>query len=217
MSGLFAIQQQIMFKVNPTYIGMNDLLTPFFSIFLSNILGIENVNDYDPAELSSDKMDELESLCYWCLTKLIERIQDHYTYTQPGIQRQIIQLKELMKRVEPALVKQLDAENVEFLQFGFRWMNCLLIREFQLPQIIRIWDTYLSEGAKDAFSNFHLYVCASFLQRFKEKILKNDFVGIMTILQNPDTKTWTSRDIESMLSQAFVWSSQFATSGHLHQ
>ena len=119
-----------------------------------------------------------------------------------------------MKRVEPKLVVQLDQENVEFLQFGFRWMNCLLIREFQLNQIIRIWDTYLSEG-KDAFSNFHLYVCASFLQRFKDKLLKSDFVQIMTILQNPDTKNWNSREIDSMLSQAFVWSSQFAMSTHI--
>ena len=193
---------------------MNDLLTPFFSIFLSNIVNEENVSDFDPINLTPDQMEELESLCYWCLTKLIERIQDHYTFSQPGIQRQIVNLKNLMLRVEPAIVKQLDAENVEFLQFGFRWMNCLLIREFQLNQIIRIWDTYLSEG-KDAFSNFHLYVCAAYLQRYKDKIIKNDFVGIMTALQN--SETMTGRDIESMLSQAFVWSSQFSTSGHLQQ
>ena len=193
---------------------MNDLLTPFFTVFLSEIVQEEHVYDYDTSQLTEDQMDELESLCYWCLTKLIERIQDHYTFSQPGIQRQIVLLTELMKRVEPALVKHLEEENVEFLQFAIRWMNCLLIREFHLNQIIRIWDTYLSEG-KDAFSNFHLYVCAAFLQRFKDRLLKGDFESIMTILQNPDTKVWTSRDIDSMLSQAFVWSSQFATSTHL--
>eukprot|EP00834_Sanchytrium_tribonematis_P005414 NODE_325_length_9674_cov_0.932846.p6 type:complete len:215 gc:universal NODE_325_length_9674_cov_0.932846:4971-5615(+) len=214
MFGRSDILQQVMFKVFYTKLGMNDLLTPFFSVFLSQIIGQESINDYDPADLTESQMDDLESLCYWCLTKLIERIQDHYTYSQPGIQKQILLLKELIKRVEPALVKHLEQENVEFLQFAFRWMNCLLIREFQLSQIIRIWDTYLSEG-KDSFSVFHLYVCASFLQNYRDKILKADFVGIMQLLQSPDTKSWSNRDIESMLSQAFVWSSQFAMSGHL--
>ena len=41
------------------------------------------------------------------------------------------------------LAAHLDAENVEFMQFAFRWMNCLLMREISVQNTIRMWDTYL--------------------------------------------------------------------------
>ena len=44
--------------------------------------------------------------------------------------------------LEP-LYNHLKEENVNFLQFAFRWMNCLLMREISLQNIIRMWDTYI--------------------------------------------------------------------------
>ena len=37
----------------------------------------------------------------------------------------------------------LEKNNVEYLQFAFRWMNNLLMREMPLRSTIRLWDTYL--------------------------------------------------------------------------
>ena len=42
-----------------------------------------------------------------------------------------------------ALRQHLKDENVEFMQFAFRWMNCLLMREISVQNTIRMWDTYL--------------------------------------------------------------------------
>lgn len=39
----------------------------------------------------------VEADCYWCLCKLVEGIQDHYTYAQPGIQRAVFRIKELVR------------------------------------------------------------------------------------------------------------------------
>ncbi len=41
------------------------------------------------------------------------------------------------------LAAHLEAEGVEFMQFAFRWMNCLLMRELSVQNTIRMWDTYL--------------------------------------------------------------------------
>lgn len=41
------------------------------------------------------------------------------------------------------LFSHLQSENVEFMQFAFRWMNCLLMREISVKNTIRMWDTYL--------------------------------------------------------------------------
>lgn len=36
---------------------------------------------------------------------------------------------------------------MEYLQFAFRWMNNLLMRELPLRCTIRLWDTYQVGGA----------------------------------------------------------------------
>lgn len=36
----------------------------------------------------------------------------------------------------------LEKHSVEYLQFAFRWMNNLLMREIPLRCTIRLWDTY---------------------------------------------------------------------------
>ena len=41
------------------------------------------------------------------------------------------------------LAAHLEKENVEFMQFAFRWMNCLLMREISVENTVRMWDTYL--------------------------------------------------------------------------
>ena len=41
------------------------------------------------------------------------------------------------------LNNHLAKNHVEYLQFAFRWMNNLLMREMPLRCTIRLWDTYL--------------------------------------------------------------------------
>ena len=42
-------------------------------------------------------MDAAEADAYWCLCKLLDGIQDHYTHAQPGIQRTVFRVKELVR------------------------------------------------------------------------------------------------------------------------
>lgn len=105
------------------------------------------------------------------------------------------------------LATHLESENVEFMQFAFRWMNCLLMREISVQNTIRMWDTYLvsvrisqqgstfsdplarqSEGA-EAFSQFHLYVCSAFLVRWSHQLREMDFQVCKIPVYNPPTMT----------------------------
>lgn len=49
------------------------------------------------------------------------------------------------------LAKHLESEGVEFIQFAFRWMNCLLMRELSVENIVRMWDTYLVRSSLLAY------------------------------------------------------------------
>ncbi|RYP13314.1 hypothetical protein DL765_006937 [Monosporascus sp. GIB2] len=195
--------------------GINDLVTPFWQVFLGTYITDSNIESgMDPGQLPKAVLDAVEADSFWCLTKLLDGIQDHYIVAQPGIQRQVAALRDLTARIDADLAKHLENEHVEFIQFSFRWMNCLLMREISVRNTIRMWDTYLAE--EQGFSEFHLYVCAAFLVKWSSKLVKMDFQEIMMFLQALPTQDWTEKDIELLLSEAFIWQSLFKnSSAHL--
>lgn len=101
--------------------GINDLVTPFFVVFLQEIIppgnsilkenvtifnfvgfGLEggNLDTHDVSKLSDEDRNSIEADSFWCLSKLLDGIQDNYTFAQPGIQNKVRQLKELIERVD---------------------------------------------------------------------------------------------------------------------
>ena len=97
--------------------------------------------------LTTSQYLDLEADVFGSLSKMIDKIQDNYTFAQPGIQRMVYRMKELVQRIDSALDAHLEKQHVQYIHFGMRWMNCLLLREMPMWCIIRIWDTYLSEDS----------------------------------------------------------------------
>ncbi|KAL0622547.1 TBC1 domain family member 22B [Plecturocebus cupreus] len=218
----------------------------------------EDVENFDVTNLSQDMLRSIEADSFWCMSKLLDGIQDNYTFAQPGIQKKVKALEELVSRIDAVFLamilssarsaagstsilhaSQQEGEDlptsasrvagtidvagitdvhhhtwlifvflvemgfcrvvqtglellgstihppqppkvhnhfrryeVEYLQFAFRWMNNLLMRELPLRCTIRLWDTYQSEP--EGFSHFHLYVCAAFLIKWRKEILDEE-------------------------------------------
>ena len=161
--------------------GINDLVTPFWQVFLGTYITDNNVESgMDPGQLPKPVLDAVEADSFWCLTKLLDGIQDNYIFAQPGIVRQVSALRDLTTRIDAGLAKHLESEGIEFMQFSFRWMNCLLMREVSVRNTIRMWDTYMAED--QGFSDFHLYVCAAFLVKWSEQLMKMDFQVLLFIV-----------------------------------
>ncbi|KAL3898635.1 MAG: hypothetical protein SGCHY_002606 [Lobulomycetales sp.] len=196
-------------RIFPFTAGINDLATPFISVFFSPADQQRIIAARAEESKAVDAIiAKVEADTFWCLTKLLDGIQDNYTTAQPGIQRQIVRLHELVQRIDAPLSRHLDDHDIQFIQFSFRWMNCLLMREISLPHIVRMWDTYLAEGETTAFSDFHLYVCAAFLARFSAQIrAMREFQDILVFLQQgmPEiAAAWNESDVELLLSEAFM-------------
>lgn len=124
--------------------GINDLATPFWQVFLATYVTDFDIEEgMDPGQVPKPVLNAVEADTFWCLTKLLDGIQDNYIYAQPGIHRQVNTLHDLVRRIDHPLAKHLESEGVEFMQFSFRWMNCLLMREISIKNTIRMWDTYM--------------------------------------------------------------------------
>jgi len=190
--------------------GINDLVTPFLMVFLQDFVE-EDVTrvSFEFSDLEASVRENIEADSFWCMTKVLDGIQDNYTFAQPGIQTKIRQLEELQKRVDLTLHTHIVNRDVQYLQFSFRWMNNLLLRELPLNATIRLWDTYLAEP--DGFSKFHLYVCAAFLKRWKTELeQKKDFQGILLFIQNVPTAKWNDKDISLLVADAYQLKYMFA-------
>jgi hypothetical protein len=58
-------------------------------------------------------------------------------------------LRDLTARIDAGLAKHFENEGVEYMQFSFRWVNCLLMREISIKNTIRMWDTYFVSFSSD--------------------------------------------------------------------
>lgn len=190
--------------------GFNDIITPFYVVFLADTIGdIKQTLSYDVSKLSNDIILNMEADTYWCFSKLIDGIQDHYTFDQSGIQKCISRVQEIVERMDAPLNQHFTELGIEYIQFAFRWFNCFLLRDIPLKSIVRLWDTYLGED--NGFETYHIYICASFLLSFADKIKSSDFQEIILFLQDPPTGAYDIKDEESLLSQAYVLKSMFST------
>lgn len=190
--------------------GINDLTTPFIVVLLSSELN-RSLEDLDVDSVDESVLNTVEAGAYWCLTKVLSDIQDHYTSGQPGIQQMVLRLKEIVRRIDEKLFNHLEEQGLDFLQFSFRWMNCLLLREFPLPCVIRLWDTYIAEP-NEGFSSFHVYVCAVFLIYWSPQLKQMDFQQLMLFMQKLPTGKWRVQEIETLLAEAYVLKSLFHSS-----
>ncbi|XP_019507247.1 PREDICTED: TBC1 domain family member 22A isoform X2 [Hipposideros armiger] len=189
--------------------GINDLVTPFFVVFICEHIEDDDVDAADVSRVPAEVLCNVEADTYWCMSKLLDGIQDNYTFAQPGIQMKVKMLEELVSRIDEQVHRHLDQHEVRYLQFAFRWMNNLLMREVPLRCTIRLWDTYQSEP--EGFSHFHLYVCAAFLVRWRKEILEErDFQELLLFLQNLPTAHWGDGDISLLLAEAYRLKFAFA-------
>ncbi|XP_033987329.1 TBC1 domain family member 22A isoform X2 [Trematomus bernacchii] len=188
--------------------GINDLVTPFFVVYVFEYIE-EEVENFDVSSLQEEALRNIEADSFWCMSKLLDGIQDNYTFAQPGIQRKVKALEELVSRIDESVHRHMQQYEVEYLQFAFRWMNNLLMRELPLRCTIRLWDTYQAEP--EGFSHFHLYVCAAFLVRWRKEILEErDFQGQMILLQNLPTMHWGNEEVSVLLAEAYRLKFAFA-------
>ncbi|XP_029317824.1 TBC1 domain family member 22A isoform X2 [Cottoperca gobio] len=188
--------------------GINDLVTPFFVVYVFEYIE-EEVENFDVSSLQEEALRNIEADSFWCMSKLLDGIQDNYTFAQPGIQKKVKALEELVSRIDETVHLHMQQYEVEYLQFAFRWMNNLLMRELPLRCTIRLWDTYQAEP--EGFSHFHLYVCAAFLVRWRKEILdERDFQGLMILLQNLPTMHWGNEEVSVLLAEAYRLKFAFA-------
>jgi len=82
--------------------------------------------------LSIDEFLAVEADAFWCLTKLVDDIQDNYTDLQPGVHKMINKMKAVIEQVDVEALNYLEQMDIIFMDFAYRWVACYLTREFNI-------------------------------------------------------------------------------------
>lgn len=145
--------------------GINDLGATLLHVFLTEAVQPEEGQAPLTVEafegLSEETALEIESDTYWCLENFSENIQANYTDGQPGVYKILGMVTKLVSKKDEALIDLLAEAEFGIEKFVYRWINCILVREFSMDQITRIWDTLLSEELD--ISTALGYLCAAML------------------------------------------------------
>ncbi|KAG5221474.1 RabGAP/TBC [Salix suchowensis] len=89
--------------------GINDLVTPFFQVQSTSFLSMHPLvtptadsdpEEFDPSLLPPHILEAIEADSFWCLSRLLDGIQDNYIFAQPGIQRSVRRMAELVARID---------------------------------------------------------------------------------------------------------------------
>ena len=150
-----------------------------------------------------------------------------------GLQHMIILMEKVVQRIDPILYKHLKSNGVEYIWFSYRWLNSLHVRDMNEKCILRLFDTCMCEevdqengsyfstfgfNARRArkrlhlvgFLNFQVYICAALLHRLRDRIMaRSNLQDILFELRNPSLENWSTAEVETLLSQAYVWNHTF--------
>ena len=144
--------------------GINDLSATFLYVFLpeeldrirrekegrkSEDINLEH-NSYDIKLeelelLSEEQIMNIEADTFWCLENFLETLQENYTDSQPGVTKIIERVEQLVMKKDPELMEFLEIADYLPNKFVYRWVNNILSREFNVQQLIMIWDKILAE------------------------------------------------------------------------
>jgi len=147
----------VMFNFDLGYVqGMSDLLSPILYVMK---------NEVD---------------AFWCFVGFMDRVASNFEFDQGGMKRQLDNLTEIMKFVDPVFYNYLDAKESGNLYFCFRWMLIWFKREFNYSDTMNLWEVLWT---KKPCKNFHLLVCAALLDTEKSAIVENKY-GFTEILKH---------------------------------
>ncbi|EAR82239.2 rab-GTPase-TBC domain protein (macronuclear) [Tetrahymena thermophila SB210] len=157
-------------KLNPgiKYVqGMNEILSIFYHIF-----------NHDPAY-----QEYVESDCFFCFTIVMAEVKDCFIKSlddsDSGIKARINNLNLLLKDIDPELWENLEQLRLNPHFYSLRWLMLIFTQEFEIFDVMRLWDSYLSHTHRQDFMD---YICISILQIQRHHIT-DDFTEAMENLQ----------------------------------
>ncbi|CAO3612338.1 unnamed protein product [Cunninghamella blakesleeana] len=137
-------------KLNPGigYVqGMNEILAPIYYVF---------ANDTS-MQLSGQVHAEADT--FFSFSILMGEVRDHFVRSldqdaTTGIHATMLKMQQRLAWYDRSLLRELQRKDIKEAYYAFRWITVLFTQEWDLPNVIRLWDSLLAErGMQDVSTN----------------------------------------------------------------
>jgi hypothetical protein len=125
---------------------------------------------------------DAEADAYFCFHAVMRDMAAVYAVRETegaGVGRQLREMQALLRIKDPRLDSHLAQLGVDPRFYALRWIRLWLAREFTLPDVLRVWDSFLAAEVRLPWLR---YVCVAMLIRVRERLLAADFAGCMKLL-----------------------------------
>ena len=149
--------------------GMNEILAPIYYTF-----------SYDKLYLEENEED-IEADSFWSFYFLLSGIKNNFEENQEGLFYKSEILSECLKIVDEDVYNKLLEKNIKCEFFCLRWFVVLFGQDFDMGDVIRIWDFVFSCENK----NYLLfYVCLAVINLRRNVIINGEMNEILQGFQN---------------------------------
>jgi len=149
--------------------GMNEILAPIYYTF-----------SYDKLYLEENEED-IEADSFWSFYFLLHGIKNNFEENQEGLFYKSEILSECLKIVDEDVYNKLLEKNIKCEFFCLRWFVVLFGQDFDMGDVIRIWDFVFSCENK----NYLLfYVCLAVINLRRNVIINGEMNEILQGFQN---------------------------------
>jgi len=143
-------------------------------------------------------LEDVEADTFFCFCRQLSETGDCFLQaldgSEHGLQAQLEHLESTLQEADPQLAKLLQDQQLSFVHFALRWVTTLLSREYELPETVRLWDSFLADTHRFQFVTS---VCVAMLICLKPVLFKGDFAANLQLLQQfPRHGSMWSNDAE---------------------
>ena len=126
-------------------------------------------------------MKYTESDSYFTFEILMEQIKDIFqmegiNYSQLFVTLQINEIKKILKKIDPELLKYFKEIGLEIDNFVMRWILVLFAQEFTIDVAVNFWDRLFTQKNK---MKFVCYISVAIITIHKKEIMKMDSSEVM--------------------------------------
>jgi hypothetical protein len=108
------------------------------------------------------------------MTHIRDNFMKIYDNSEFGILVRMQKFLLLLKKTDHSVYDLFDQQKLKPEFYAFRWLTLLLSQEFQLPDVLRMWDSLFAD--QESNFEFLLYICCAMVMYVKSIISKNRII-----------------------------------------
>ena len=150
--------------------GMNELLAPIYYCY-----------SYDKLYIDENE-ETIEADSFWSFFYLMNQMKISFDeFIISGNKSSSENLYELLKIIDIELINHMEKYNIKFEFFALRWFVLLFSQDFNIWDILRLWDLIFSV---ENVYYYTYYISLAVLEIKKTKLITCDMVDFMVEIQN---------------------------------